>query len=109
MTLLELTFDGGVLRRLSAADAAAYYEIVQRNRRHLTALGDYLDEVEASTDDFRQRFGLESDPSLLMGIWRNGVLVGHVGLLHRDPPRWGLGYWLALEATGHGIATAAVG
>jgi len=25
-----------------------------------------------------------------------------------DPPRYGLGYWLAEDATGHGYATAAV-
>lgn len=108
-SVLELCFDGGVLRRLSVADAPAYYEAVQRNRDHLTAIGDYLDEVAGSVDDLRQRFGNESDLSVLMGIWRTNVLVGHVGLLHREPPRWGLGYWLALEATGQGIATAAVG
>jgi RimJ/RimL family protein N-acetyltransferase len=105
----ELTFDGGVLRRLSSADAPAYHDAVQRNRDHLTAIGDYLDEVELSIDDFRQRFGDVSDQSLLMGIWRDDVLVGHVALLHREPPRWGLGYWRAREATGLGIATAAVG
>lgn len=105
----ELTLSGGVLRRLSAADAPAYYNAVQRNRSHLTALGDYLDEVAASADDFRQRFGNASDPSLLMGIWRNDALIGHVALLHREPPKWGLGYWLAAEATGQGIATTAVG
>ena len=107
--MLELAFDGGVLRRLSAADAPAYYDAVQRSVDHLTAIGDYLDEVAASVDDFRQRFGNDSDLSLLLGIWRNDVLVGHVALLHREPPKWGLGYWLAPEATGQGIATAAVG
>lgn len=106
---LELAFDGGVLRRLTAGDADAYFDAVQRNRGHLTAIGDFLDEVAASADEFRQRFANESDASLLMGIWRNDDLVGHVGLLHREPPKWGLGYWLAQQATGHGIATAAVG
>lgn len=107
--VLELMFHGGVLRRLTAVDADAYFDTVQENRGHLAAIGDFLDEVAASADDFRQRFGNESDQSLLMGIWRNDVLVGHVGLLHREPPKWGLGYWLAREATGQGIATAAVG
>jgi hypothetical protein len=58
-SVLELRFDGGVLRRLSVADARAYYEAVQRNRDHLTGIGDYLDEVAASVDEFRQRFGNE--------------------------------------------------
>lgn len=107
--MLELTFDGGLLRRLTAADADAYYDTVQANRGHLTALGDYLDEVAASANDFRERFANDSNPSLLMGIWRNDVLAGHVALIHREPPTWGLGYWLALEATGRGVATAAVG
>jgi RimJ/RimL family protein N-acetyltransferase len=107
--MLELAVQRAVLRRLSGADASAYYDAVQRSRAHLTALGDYLDEVAASADDFRRRFESESDLSLLMGIWRDGVLIGHVALLHREPPKWGLGYWLTQEATGQGIATAAVG
>lgn len=107
--MLELTFDGGVMRRLTAEDAVAYHDAVQRNRDHLTAIGDYINEVSASVDDFRALFENESDLSLLMGIWRDDALVGHVALLHREPPKWGLGYWLALEATGQGFATAAVG
>jgi ribosomal-protein-serine acetyltransferase len=37
-----------------------------------------------------------------------GSLIGRADLVPVDPPRYGLGYWLGEEATGHGYATAAV-
>jgi RimJ/RimL family protein N-acetyltransferase len=45
---------------------------------------------------------------LEFGIWDVGQLVGSVELVSVDPPRYGLGYWLAESACGRGLATVAV-
>jgi RimJ/RimL family protein N-acetyltransferase len=99
---------GLVLRELSLSDAVAYHQTVQANRDFLTRLGDYIDEVEVPVDELARRFEDPADHSLKFGIWIGGGLVGHVALVHREPPRWGLGYWLSEAATGRGLATDAV-
>lgn len=95
-----------VLRDLTSADAAALYALLRRNRDHLTAHGDYREQVDASlptlaaelADNAKQRFG----------IFLEGELIGRTDLIPVDPPRYSMGYWLARSATGKGYATAAV-
>jgi RimJ/RimL family protein N-acetyltransferase len=101
--------DGLELRELSATDAPTYYALVHANRDHLLRLNDdYVFEVNTTVDDFAARFENPDDESLLLGIWLGDRLVGHIALVYGEPPRWGLGYWLAEDATGRGFATAAV-
>jgi len=96
------------LRELQAADAAAYHALVQQNAGHLTRLGDYRDEVAAGVDDITAQFSVPADVPVRFGVELAGRLVGRVDLVPVDPPRYGLGYWLAEEVTGRGLATAAV-
>ena len=42
--------DAVALRHLSLADAGAYYSLVDRNRMHLTRLGDYSFAVDATPE-----------------------------------------------------------
>lgn len=96
------------LRELRAADAAGYHALVQRNAGHLTRLGDYQDEVAAGIDDFTAQFSVPAEVPVRFGVELDGQLVGRVDLVPVDPPRYGLGYWLAEEVTGRGLGTAAV-
>ncbi|WP_199511210.1 GNAT family N-acetyltransferase [Nucisporomicrobium flavum] len=103
---MRTTIDGLRLRHLDARDAGEYHALVRRNTAHLTRLGDYRDEAAASVDDVTVRL---SEPSpLRYGIVLHDRLIGRVDLVPVDPPRYGIGYWLSEDATGHGYATAAV-
>jgi RimJ/RimL family protein N-acetyltransferase len=94
------------LRALSPEDADLLHALVQANRVHLTAHGDYAGLVAATiatlaaelADPNQQRFG----------IFLAGELIGRADLIPVDPPRYGLGYWLARNATGHGYAQHAL-
>jgi ribosomal-protein-serine acetyltransferase len=97
------------LRPLTPDDAAAFHALLQANREHLLRLNDdHRPQIETSQDEYAVRFGDSNGQDVLLGIWEHGRLIGHVALVHREPPRWGLGYWLSEAATGRGIATAAV-
>lgn len=96
------------LRELRAADAAGYHALVQKNAGHLTRLGDYRDEVATGVDDLTAQFSVPAEVPVRFGVELDGRLVGRVDLVPVDPPRYGLGYWLAEEVTGRGLATAAV-
>jgi RimJ/RimL family protein N-acetyltransferase len=80
---------------------------VARNRAHLTRLGDYLDEVAAPVSEYATRFGVDGS-ALVFGIYEDGGLVGGIALVAVDPPTFGLGYWLAENACGRGLATLAL-
>jgi len=60
--------------------------------------------VSAGVDDVARRLASEDGSSGGFGVsWH-----GRVDLVPVDPPRYGLGYWLSAEATGKGLASAAV-
>lgn len=42
------------------------------------------------------------------GIWKDNRLIGHVTLVHGEPPRWGLGFWISEDASGRGLMTASL-
>ncbi|MFD8013604.1 GNAT family N-acetyltransferase [Streptomyces sp. NPDC058955] len=92
---------------LTAERAAEYYALIDRNREHLTQHGDY--QTLAASDYKTAHAELLNDPSpsLRRGILLHGALIGRVDLVAVNPPKYGLGYWLDHEATGHGYATAA--
>jgi ribosomal-protein-serine acetyltransferase len=96
------------IRELGPADAVDYHALVQRNAGHLTRLGDYRDEVAAGVADFTAQFSAPAEVPVRFGVELDGRLVGRVDLVPVDPPRYGLGYWVAEDVTGRGLATAAV-
>ena len=98
---------GLVLRSLVADDGAAYAALLSANAAHLTRNGDYTDAVRASAEEHAAGFAA-ADPFHNLGIYESGQLVGSVTLVPVDPPRFGLGYLLAEQACGRGIATLAV-
>ncbi|GHE09657.1 GNAT family N-acetyltransferase [Streptomyces alanosinicus] len=95
------------LRALTAEQADEYYALIDRNREHLTQHGDY--QALAASDHQTAHAELLNDPnpSLRCGILLDSALIGRVDLVAVNPPKYGFGYWLDHEATGHGYATAA--
>lgn len=107
-THLMTTRAGLMLTPLTVEDADAYFALVQASHEHLTAFGDYREEVEASLDAVREALGNPDGPNLRFGLRLDGELIGRIDLVAVDPPRYGMGYWLGARATGKGYMTAAV-
>lgn len=96
-----------VLRSLEPAEAAGLYALVQANIRHLTQHGDYRDAARTTVDGWLDELATRR-PEHNFGVYERGRLVGRVELVPVEPPRYGLGYWLAEHACGRGNATLAV-
>lgn len=98
---------GVVLRELTADDAPAHFELIDRNREHLQRFGDHDVSGDHSADDIRKHHLGGADGGLRYGIWSHDRLAGRIDLVPVDPPHWTVGYFLDDAATGRGIATAA--
>ena len=95
------------LRRLGDADAGRLFELIQKNRHHLTAHGDHAEVVAASHETLvAELSGI--DDQIRLGIFLENRLVGRLDVIPVDPPRYGLGYWLCESEAGKGYGTAAV-
>ena len=105
--MLKTPIPGLVLVSLSEGHASALYELVQQNRGHLTAYGDYAGLVATTLEGFMLELS-EASSDLRFGIYLQQQMVGRIDLIAVAPPRYGLGYWLAQSATGKGYATAAL-
>lgn len=86
--------------------AAAYYQLVDRNRGHLTRHGDYSDLGQATVAAVVE--GLRAPRThARFGIWLHDTLVGRADLSPRVPGHFVIGYWLGSDYTGRGYATLA--
>jgi RimJ/RimL family protein N-acetyltransferase len=105
---LQTSIPGIELRALRRDDAAAYHELVQRNREHLTQYGDYHELVSSTLEDIADELALRPERKVRTGIWRRNELMGRADLGLVDAPgAMVLGYWIGAEYTGNGYATAA--
>lgn len=104
-----------VIRPYDPQDAPLLKDAVERSREHLWPWMDWtpaepepLDDVVQRLRSFRAQF--DADENWIMGIWAHdeSTLLGGTGL----HPRGGdgsleIGYWVAVDAIGQGIATEA--
>ncbi|MBB6119747.1 GNAT family N-acetyltransferase [Nocardiopsis algeriensis] len=104
---LPTRIPGVSLRVLTSADSAEYRALLRANRAHLTRHGDFTDQVGASAEEIEEELAHPGEKERAYGIRLHGTLVGRVGIIAVAPPHYGLGYWLAQNATGHGRASAA--
>ncbi len=88
-------------------DAPALYDLVARNRGHLTQHVDFTDLGEATLESIATSLTSEDGRHARFGIWLDGRLIGRADLSRRTPGNLVLGYWLGGEDTGKGYATAA--
>ena len=96
-----------ILRQFIPEDSRPLFELIERNRAHLSK---YLDDTSDKYPDFDSVLRSMTYPSkpekLRFGVWDGEVLVGTVNLLplHRLAV---LGYWVGAEYTKKGYATTA--
>jgi len=102
------------LRPLCLRDARALFTLVDANRDRLRRWLPWPDANRSLQDSraylLRVRAQARLGAALPFGLWWKGNLVGVAGFVWIDPANrsGGLGYWLAREAEGHGLMTAAV-
>lgn len=97
-----------VLNELHPSHARDLYDLLQKNRDHLTVHGDYAEQIAASCADLAAELADNAHSGLRFGIFLAHKLIGRIDLVPVDPPRYSLGYWLDQSETGKGYATAAV-
>jgi ribosomal-protein-serine acetyltransferase len=102
------------LRPLNLRDAGALYALVEANRERLRRWLPWPD-VTHHPDDIRTfikrvRSQAREGTGLSYGLWWRNRLVGvaSFGWIDRTNCSAAIGYWLAQEAEGHGLMTAAV-
>ena len=104
---LPTTIPGVELRELTSRDARAFFDLICRNREHLTRFGDYEDLTASTLEDIEAYFADPLDDNVRMGVWRADELMGRVDLAPVDPHTYVLGYCIGSEYTGGGYATVA--
>jgi RimJ/RimL family protein N-acetyltransferase len=92
---------------LSPDDADALYDLIDRNRAHLTQHGDWTDLGDATPESVQASLSDSDGRNAQFGIWLDRQLIGRADLNARTPGNFVLGYWLGREFTGKGYATAA--
>ncbi len=102
------------LRPLNLRDARALFALVEANRARL---GRWLPWPDATRDTHdirafikRVRAQAQAGTGISFGLWWRDRLVGVVSINWIDASNRSaaIGYWLAKEAEGHGLMTAAV-
>ncbi|WP_243322741.1 MULTISPECIES: GNAT family N-acetyltransferase [Geothrix] len=102
------------LRPLCLRDARPLFALVDANRDRLRHWLPWPDDNRSVQDSrayiLRVRAQARAGMALPFGLWWKGDLVGVAGFVWLDPANrsGGIGYWLAREAEGHGLMTAAV-
>jgi ribosomal-protein-serine acetyltransferase len=102
------------IRSWNVKDALLLFKLVDDNREILKkwlAWVPGVKEVEDSRKfilkclkEYKEKTALE------MGLWRNGRLIGCIGLHHieKDNKKASLGYWLSKNSQGKGVMTLAI-
>lgn len=101
------------LRLIEAEHTQLMLDVIQANREHLDQWLRWSGRIQTFEDahGWVKRFvdKFEAKDGFHAGIWLDGVLVG--GLLchsiNHASHKTEIGYWLAANATGHGLATKA--
>ncbi len=102
------------LRPFNFRDAKALYALVEANRERLRRWLPWPDANRSVLDSrafiLRVRAQDRAGRGQSFGLWWRERLVGVAGFVWIDPANGSaaLGYWLAQEAEGHGLMTAAV-
>jgi ribosomal-protein-serine acetyltransferase len=105
--------EGAELRLWEAGDAAELTEVVAANREHLAAWMPWA-ETYGFQDSIEfldlKRLQLEANDGFEAALVIDGEIAGGIGFHHVD---WvnrstSIGYWLAADAQGRGLMTAAV-
>ena len=103
-----------ILRSLSASDAPAVFENIDKSRADLRVWLPWVDDTDSSaaTQNTIARWEKEyADKSdIVLGVFENGAHIGVIGLhdINKTNGSAMIGYWLTAQAGGHGCMTASV-
>jgi RimJ/RimL family protein N-acetyltransferase len=109
---IELADVGAELRRYEPADIDELYAVVEANRDHLRPHMPWADEgrleLEAFVADAVAQWDRGADRNYAIVAANDGRYLGSCGLHDRlGPAAREIGYWIAADAGGRGIVTAA--
>ncbi|MBI5803158.1 GNAT family N-acetyltransferase [Candidatus Pacearchaeota archaeon] len=97
------------LIRFYADDSKAVFELIDRNRTHLSQDGDITAAKYQTIEDFMNSIIKPKDKfRLRMGIWNEETLVGSINITPKGDKRAEVGYWLGKEYTGKGYMTTSL-
>lgn len=99
------------LKQFTHSDSQAIFELIDRNREHLSQFGDTTAEKYKTVESVEESISNPKNPNRLrFGIWDNGVLVGSVNLTPEedDKTKGEIGYYLGAEFKGKGYMIKAV-
>lgn len=105
---LELTtsHEGVLLLEFIPEDARSLFELINRNRDHLSQHGD---ETAVKYPDFESVLRSITHPAnelkIRFGIWLDGVLTGTINITPKGGYTSEIGYWVGDEFCGLGLAT----
>lgn len=108
MKVLTTSLPGLELVALDARHAEPLFLLLKDNHSHLTAHGDYSDQVSATFEEVLAELHGSTPGGGRFGIMMHNQLIGRIDLVPIAPPKYGTGYWLAQSSTGKGYATAAL-
>lgn len=106
--------DTAYLSLFTSNDAAALFQLIDRNREHLGAwlrIPDMtLTEEDSAGFIERTRLRYAQEEGYWLGIWFRGELAGSIGYCDIDLEnrKAEIGYWLGQEYEGNGLITKAV-
>lgn len=93
------------LKQFTASDSQAIFQLIDRNRSHLSQFGDTTAEKYKTIESVEESISNPKNPERLrFGIWDNGILVGSINLTpdNDDETKGEIGYYLGSEFTGKG-------
>lgn len=100
---------GVVLKNLVPGEAEILFALIDTNRAHLS---QFDDDTSAKYPDHQSVLASITNPQnpakLRLGIWYYGKLAGQINLAPCDNGMHEVGYWIASEYCGRGLATTAV-
>ncbi len=107
---LELVIEPGiVLRQFTLDDVDAIFDLIDRNRPHLSQRGDKTaGKYQNSAAVHESIVNPENPDRLRMGIWSDSMLVGSINLTPETEKSAEVGYYLGQEFQGRGFMTRAV-
>jgi ribosomal-protein-serine acetyltransferase len=101
-------YDGVALQLMHATDADRLYDLVNKNRSFLSKTMEYMADYtheEAEKEAENTQIATEHGEEASYFIEREGEVVGTVSLYARKDNVARMGYYLAEDATGQGVAT----
>ncbi len=107
--------EGLLLRNYVEEDAAVLFQTVQENRAHLRPWLKWVDgtQKEAHSLEYIRAARQEQydQQSIAFGIFKNGQLIGGLGMHQWDQKlrKAQMGYWLAKAAEGQGLLSQCAG